>query len=138
MSRGAPAKKPRRNARELTTSRPPPENLSVRTDRVRAAKKTSVREMDAYWTLYQISLFLPEISLFFKIFSLLICVGHFVKSRCSTVVSCNEIGFSGPRNAKFPVNFPVSRELQVETGSHMTAYTTTQSSRTAETVVDRK
>src|SRR5258705_4383382 len=101
MSRGAPAKKPRRNARELTTSRPPPENLSVRTDRVRAAKKTSVREMDADWTLYQISLFLPEISLFFKIFSLLICVGNFVKSRCSTVVSCNEIGFSGPRNAKF-------------------------------------
>ena len=32
-------------------------------------------------------------SLFFKIFSLLICVGNFVKSRCSTVVSCNEIGF---------------------------------------------
>ena len=31
MSRGAPVKKPRRNARELTTSRPPPENLSVRT-----------------------------------------------------------------------------------------------------------
>src|SRR6266436_5936892 len=133
MSRGAPAKKPRRNARELTTSRPPPETLSVRT---RSNRETSVREMDAYWTLdaYQISLFLPEISLFFKIFSLLICVGHFVKSRCSTVVSCNEIGFSGPRNAKFPV----SRELQVETGSHMTAYTTAQSSRTAETVVDRK
>ena len=42
---------------------------------------------------YQISLFLPEISLFFKIFSLLICIGNFVKSGCSTVVSCNEIGF---------------------------------------------
>jgi hypothetical protein len=72
MSRGAPAKKPRRNARELTTSRSPPENLSVRTDRVRTAKKTSVREIDDYWSTYQISLFLPEISLFFKIFSLLI------------------------------------------------------------------
>src|SRR6266403_1077051 len=62
MSRGAPAKKPRRNARELTTSRPPPENLSARTDRVRTAKKTACEK----WTLldaYQISLFLPENSL---------------------------------------------------------------------------
>src|SRR6266566_10119393 len=47
-------------------------------------EETSVQEMDAYGR-YQISLFLPEISLFFKIFSLLICVGNFVKSRCSTV-----------------------------------------------------
>ena len=49
MSRGAPAKKPRRNARELTTSRPPKfvgENRS-RPNR----EETSVREMDAYWTL---------------------------------------------------------------------------------------
>jgi hypothetical protein len=30
------------------------------------------------------------------------------------------------------------RELQVETGSYLTAHTTIQSSRTAETVVDRK
>src|SRR6266404_2695531 len=77
-------------------------------------------------------------SLFFKIVFLLICVGNFVKSRCSTVVSCNEIGFRGPRIAKFPVNFPVSRELPPETGSYLTASATIQSSRTAETVVDRK
>jgi len=42
---------------------------------------------------YQISLFLPENSLFFKIFSLFICVGNCSRSGCSTVVSCNEIGF---------------------------------------------
>src|SRR5712671_8019928 len=34
-NRGAPAKKPRHTAPELTTSRSPPENFSVRTDRVR-------------------------------------------------------------------------------------------------------
>src|ERR1700676_1034400 len=39
MPHGALAKKPRRNARDLTASRPPPENLSARTDRVRTSKK---------------------------------------------------------------------------------------------------
>jgi hypothetical protein len=32
--------------------------------------------------------------------------------------------FQKPGIAKFPVNFPVSRELQAETGSHLTAPTT--------------
>jgi hypothetical protein len=45
--RGAPVKRPRRNARELTTFRSPPENLSVRTDRVRTAEEPGGREMDA-------------------------------------------------------------------------------------------
>src|SRR5258705_10215594 len=69
-----------------------------------------------YWTAqqmdaYQISLFLPENSLFFKIFSLLICVGNCSRSGCSTAVSCYEIDSQSPRIAKFPVKFPVSREL---------------------------
>ena len=69
-----------------------------------------------YWTAqrmdaYQISLFLPENSLFFKIFSLFICVGNCSRSGCSTAVSCYEIGSQSPRIAKFPVKFPVSREL---------------------------
>jgi hypothetical protein len=40
--------------------------------------------------------------------------------------------------AKFPVNFPVSRELLVETGSHMAAHTTSQSRRTVGIVVHRR
>jgi len=39
---------------------------------------------------------------------------------------------------KFPVKTAIIRELQSETGSYLTARTTIQSSRTAETVVDRK
>src|ERR1700680_4085597 len=44
---GAPAKKLHRNVRELTTSRPPPAKLSVRTDRVRSRTK----KMCEKWTL---------------------------------------------------------------------------------------
>src|ERR1700676_1856909 len=50
-------------------------------------------------------------SLFPEIFSLLVCVGNFTRSRCGTAVSRNEIRFRGTKIAKFPVNFPVSREL---------------------------
>ena len=66
------------------------------------------------WTLtdaYQISLFLPEISLFFTIFSLLICVGNCSRSGCSAAVSWYCIVSLSPRIAKFPVKFPVSREF---------------------------
>jgi hypothetical protein len=63
-------------------------------------------------------------SLFFEIFSLLIWVGNCAKSDCGAAVSCYEIGPGSPEIAKFPVNFPVSRELQVETGSYLTAHTT--------------
>jgi len=59
-------------------------------------------------------------------------------SGCGTGAFRSEIASKSPEIAKFPVNFPVSRELQVETGSYLTAHTTTQSSRTAETVADRK
>jgi hypothetical protein len=86
-----------------------------------------VREMDAYTvsTFPRInSLFLLKNSLFFKIFSLLICVGNYAKTACSAAVSRSEIGLSSLKIAKFPVNFPVSRELRLETGSHMTAHTT--------------
>jgi hypothetical protein len=40
--------------------------------------------------------------------------------------------------AEFFKKFPVLWPIQRETGSHLTAHTTIQSSRTAETVVDRK
>jgi hypothetical protein len=50
-------------------------------------------------------------SLFFEIFSLLICVGNCAKSDCGAAVSCYEIGPGGPEIAKFPVKFPVNREF---------------------------
>ena len=53
--RGAPAKKPRRTARELTTSRSPPENLLVRTNRVRTAKKQACEN----WTLTTMAISSP-------------------------------------------------------------------------------
>jgi hypothetical protein len=63
-------------------------------------------------------------SLFLEIFSLLICVGNYAKSDCGAAVSCYKIGPGGPEIAKFPVKFPVSRELPPETGSYLTAHTT--------------
>ena len=49
---------------------------------------------------------------------------EFAKSRCGAAVSCYEIGPGSPEIAKFPVKFPVSREIAVETGSYLTAHTT--------------
>jgi len=49
--------------------------------------------------------------LFFEVFSLLICVGNCPKNDCSAAVSCCKIGLGSPEIAKFPVKFPVSREL---------------------------
>jgi hypothetical protein len=66
-------------------------------------------------------------SLFFKIFSLLICVGNLPRSDCGTGAFRTEIASRSPKIAKFPVNFPDSRELQVETGSYLAAHTTTHS-----------
>src|SRR6266851_9681179 len=63
--------------------------------------------MDAY----EHSLLPAKNSLFPEIFSLLILVGNCSRSGCSTAVSCYEIGSQSPRIAKFPVKFPVSREL---------------------------
>src|ERR1700687_2234089 len=67
--------------------------------------------MDAYGCRVN-SLFLVLNSLFFKIFSLLNSVGNCSRSRCSTAVTCYEIGSLCPEIAKFPVKFPVSREFQ--------------------------
>jgi hypothetical protein len=52
-------------------------------------------------------------------------------SGCSTGAFGFQIGSKGVEIAKFPVNFPISRELEVETGSYLTAHTTIQSSQTA-------
>ena len=81
------------------------------------------------WTLTALTVRDPSLipaknSLFLEIFSLLVCVGNYARSDCGAAVSCNEIGLGSPEIAKFPVNFPVSRELQVETGSYLTAHTT--------------
>jgi hypothetical protein len=40
------------------------------------------------------------------------------------VAFCQEIASNTAEIAKFPVNYPVSRELQAETGSYLTAHTT--------------
>jgi hypothetical protein len=96
-----------------------PKNKRPRNGRLRALR--------ALLTPCKISLFLPEISLLPKIFSLLICVGNLPKSGCGTGVFRTEIASRIPKTAKFPVNFPDSRELQVETGSYLAAHTTTHS-----------
>ena len=72
-----------------------------------------------------------EISLLPKIISLLIFVGNLLRSGCGTGAFCSEIASKSPEIAKFPVNFPVSRKLQAETGSYLTAHTTIQSYETA-------
>jgi hypothetical protein len=54
------------------------------------------------------------------------------------VAFCQEIASNTAEIAKFPVNYPVSRELQAETCSYLTAHTTIQSARTAETVANPK
>ncbi len=77
-----------------------------------------MREMDAY-DMHAVhlkfcrsnSLISLKNSLFFEIFSLIICLGNCARSRCSTVVYCVELGSQGPRIAKFPVKFPVSGEF---------------------------
>jgi hypothetical protein len=79
-----------------------------------------VQEIDAYLN----SLIRAKKSLFLVIFSLLVCVGNLPRSGCGTGVFCFEIACKSVEIAKFPVNFPVSRELQVETGSYLTAHTT--------------
>jgi hypothetical protein len=86
--------------------------------------------MDAYSALTVRDPEFPDTcknSLFLEIFSLLVCVGNYARTDCGAAVSCNKIGLGSPEIAKFAVLFPVSRELQVETGSYLTAHTTTQS-----------
>jgi hypothetical protein len=57
------------------------------------------------------SLLFAKKSLFFEIFSLLICVGNCEKSDCGAAVSCYGIGPGSLEIAIFPVKFPVSREF---------------------------
>jgi hypothetical protein len=59
-------------------------------------------------------------------------------SGCGTGAFGSEIASKSLEIAKFPVNFPVSRELQVETGSYLTAHTTIQSPQTARFSRDAK
>jgi hypothetical protein len=127
---GALAKKPRRSARGIEVCR----HLLVLIckfvgeNRSRSNREeTSVQEMDAY-SVPRNSLIPAKNSLFLEIFSLLVCVGNYARSDCGAAVSCNEIGLGSPEIAKFPVLFPVSRELPPQTGSYLTAHTTTQSS----------
>jgi hypothetical protein len=88
-------------------------------------------ESDPFLTRCKFSLFLPEVSLLPKKISLLIFAGNLPRSGCGTGVFHSEIASKSVEIAKFPVNFPVSRELQVETGSYLTAHTTTQPLQTA-------
>ncbi|SIO47530.1 hypothetical protein SAMN05443247_05916 [Bradyrhizobium erythrophlei] len=57
------------------------------------------------------SLLFAKKSLYFEIFSLLICVGNCAKSGCGAAVSCYGIGPGSLEIAIFPVKFPVSREF---------------------------
>jgi hypothetical protein len=87
---------------------------------LRLIQRTSVQEIDAY-----LNFLIPaKNSLFLVIFSLLICVGNFPRSGCGTGVFRSEMASESVEIAKFPVNFPVSRELPAETGSYLTAHTT--------------
>jgi hypothetical protein len=56
--------------------------------------------------------------------SLLIFAGNWPGNRCGTAAFRTYIPSKGSEIAKFPVDFPVSRELQAETGSYLTANTT--------------
>jgi hypothetical protein len=66
---------------------------------------------DAYLPCTRNSLILKKSSLFPEILSLLICVGNFAKSRCSAAISLSGLASQTLKIAKFPVKFPVSREL---------------------------
>jgi hypothetical protein len=54
----------------------------------------------------------------------LIFLGNSARSPCGTAAFGQEIGSKTAEIAKFPVNYPVSREISVETGSYLTARTT--------------
>jgi hypothetical protein len=94
------------------------ENSRVRTSKEQVCEK---------WTLTSVtlnSLIPAKNSLFLEIISLLIFVGNLPGNRCGTGAFRADIASKSLGIAKFPVNFPVSRELQAETGSYLTAHTT--------------
>jgi hypothetical protein len=84
----------------------------------------------------QISLFGSEISLLPKIISLLILQGIYRETAAAQWLFVTDDASKSPQIAEFPVNFPVSRELQAETGSYLTAHTTIQSYETANPCAD--
>jgi hypothetical protein len=127
MPHGAPAKTLRRNVLELTTSRPPTCKIVGENRSRPRPDETSVREMDAYppCAVRELNSLIPaKNSLLLEIFSLLIFVGNLPGNRCGTGAFRTDIASKSPEIAKFPVKFPVSRELQAETGSYLTAHTT--------------
>ena len=71
-------------------------------------------------------------------FSLLIFLGNLTKSRCGTAAFRTETASKSREIAKYPVNFPVTRELPMETGSYLTAHTTIQSFQTTDLRGDSK
>jgi len=75
--------------------------------------------MDAYGDSNAKSLLSILNSLFVRKKSLLCFLGNLPRSGCGTGVFRSEIASKSVEIAKFPVNFPVSRELQVETGSYL-------------------
>ena len=87
--------------------------------------------MDACDSLGRITLISQFRSLLFAKSSLLILLGNFAKSDCGTVTFGWRTVAKTAEIAKFPVNFPVSRESPLETGSYLTAHTTIQSYQTA-------
>ena len=69
------------------------------------------------------SLFGIKIFLLPKIISLTIFSGKLHRNGCGTGAFCTVFASKTPEIAKFPVNFPVTREIRMETGSHQTAHT---------------
>jgi hypothetical protein len=78
----------------------------MRTDRVREPPNKCVRNGRLLKSLLR-----PENSQFFKLFSLLNCVGKDSKSGCCAGLFGTAIVSRSPEIAKFPVKFPVSREF---------------------------
>ena len=86
----------------------------------------------------QITLIFLLSALILPNFSLLIFIGNLTKSRYGTAAFRTETASKRREIAKYPVNFPVTRELPMETGSYPTAHTTIQSSQTADFRADVK
>jgi len=119
------------NPCELAKSLPPPDNLSARTDRVRtvrkqACKKCTLTAMRSP-TILRNTLLSRRNSLILEIFSLLICLGNCSGKCCSAAVSCSGISCRSPEIAKFPVKFPDTKGILIETGAICTASPARQS-----------
>jgi hypothetical protein len=61
-------------------------------------------------------------------FSLIICAGNLEINPWGGAVFCSREARLAAEIKKIPCIFPVNRELPAETGSYLTAHTTTQSS----------